>query len=33
MQKRDGTSETLTPAEFEQKSGFKNEPEKVRLTD
>jgi WD40 repeat protein len=31
VQKRDGTSETLTPAEFEQKYGFKNEPEKVRL--
>jgi WD40 repeat protein len=33
VQKRDGTSETLTPAEFEQKYGFKNDPEKIRLTD
>jgi hypothetical protein len=33
VQKRDGTSETLTPAAFEQKYGFKNEPDKVRLTD
>jgi hypothetical protein len=31
VQKPDGSSETLTPAEFEQKYGFKNEPEKVRL--
>jgi WD40 repeat protein len=33
VQKRDGTSETLTPGEFEHKYGFKNEPEKVRLTE
>ena len=33
VQKRDGTSETLTPAEFARKYGFKNDPEKVRLTD
>jgi WD40 repeat protein len=31
VQKRDGTSETLTPGEFEQKYGFKNEPDKVQL--
>jgi hypothetical protein len=31
VQKRDGSSETLTPREFEQKYGFKNDPEKVRL--
>jgi hypothetical protein len=31
VQKRDGSSETLTPREFEQKYGFKNEPEKGRL--
>jgi WD40 repeat protein len=33
VQKRDGSSETLTPQEFEQKYGFKNDPEKVRLMD
>ncbi len=33
VQKPDGTSETLTPREFEQKYGFKNDPDKVRLTD
>jgi WD40 repeat protein len=33
VQKRDGSSETLTPREFERKYGFKNEPDKVRLTD
>jgi WD40 repeat protein len=33
VQKSDGTSETLTPLEFEQKYGFKNAPEKVRLMD
>jgi WD40 repeat protein len=33
VQKRDGTSETLTPGEFEQKYGFKNDPAKARLTD
>jgi WD40 repeat protein len=32
VQKSDGTSETLTPLEFEQKYGFKNDPAKVRLT-
>ena len=26
VQKRDGTSETLTPADFKQKYGFKNDP-------
>jgi hypothetical protein len=31
VQKRDGTSETLTPAEFEQKYGFKNDPAQLRL--
>jgi WD40 repeat protein len=30
VQKRDGTSETLTPAEFQEKYGFQNDPEKVR---
>jgi hypothetical protein len=33
VQKRDGTSETLTPAEFAQKYGFTNEPDKVRLSE
>jgi WD40 repeat protein len=33
VQKRDGTTETLTPADFEQKYGWKNDPWKVRLTD
>jgi WD40 repeat protein/serine/threonine protein kinase len=33
VQKRDGSSETLTPSEFEHKYGFKNEPDKVRLTE
>jgi WD40 repeat protein len=33
VQKRDGTSETLTPAEFEQRYGWKNDPAKVRLID
>jgi WD40 repeat protein len=33
VQKRDGSTETLTPAEFEQKYGFKNDPAKVRLID
>jgi len=32
VQKRDGTSETLTVGEFEQKYGFKNDPATVRLT-
>jgi hypothetical protein len=31
VQKRDGSSETLPPHEFERKYGFKNEPDKVRL--
>jgi WD40 repeat protein len=31
VQKRDGTSETLTPAEFAKKHRFKNDPSKVRL--
>jgi WD40 repeat protein len=31
VQKRDGTSETLMPAEFEQRYGFKNDPAKLRL--
>jgi WD40 repeat protein len=31
--KRDGTSETLTPSEFEQRYGWRNDPSKVRLTD
>jgi hypothetical protein len=29
----DGSSETLTPAEFEQKFCWHNDPAKVRLTD
>jgi hypothetical protein len=33
VQKCDGTSETLAPAEFEQRYGWKNDPWKVRLTD
>jgi WD40 repeat protein/serine/threonine protein kinase len=33
VQKRDGSSETLTPREFEQKYHFKNDPDKVRLID
>lgn len=33
VQKRDGTTETLTPREFEQKYGFKNEPAQVRRID
>jgi WD40 repeat protein len=33
VQRRDGTSETLTPADFEQRYGWRNEPEKVRLVD
>ena len=33
VQKRDGTSETLTPAEFEKKYHFRNDPDKVRLLD
>jgi WD40 repeat protein/tRNA A-37 threonylcarbamoyl transferase component Bud32 len=33
VQKRDGTSETLTPAEFEQRYGWHNEPAKVRLVE
>lgn len=33
VQKRDGTTETLTPRDFEKKYGFKNEPDKVRLID
>jgi WD40 repeat protein len=33
VQKRDGTSETLTPPEFEQRYGWKNDPAKVRLVD
>jgi WD40 repeat protein len=32
VQKPDGTSATLTPAEFEQKYGFHNDPAQVRLT-
>jgi WD40 repeat protein len=31
VQKRDGTSETLMPAEFEQRYGFKNDAAKLRL--
>jgi WD40 repeat protein len=31
VQKRDGTSATLTPAEFERQYGWKNEPDKVHL--
>jgi WD40 repeat protein len=31
VQKRDGTTETLTPRDFEDRYGFKNEPAKVRL--
>jgi len=33
VQTRDGSSETLTPAEFEQKYGFTNDLDKVRLTE
>lgn len=33
VQKRDGTTETLTPREFAQRYPFKNDPDKVRLTD
>jgi hypothetical protein len=33
VQKQDGTSETLTPAEFERKYGWKNDPGQVRLAD
>ncbi len=33
VQKPDGTSDTLTPREFEQKYRFANDPDKVRLTD
>lgn len=33
VQKRDGTTEMLSPHEFEQKYGWKNEPAKVRLID
>jgi WD40 repeat protein len=33
VQRRDGTSETLTPAEFEQRYGWHNDMERVRLTD
>jgi WD40 repeat protein len=33
VQKRDGTSETLSPAAFEHLYGWKNDPAKVRLTD
>jgi WD40 repeat protein len=33
VQKRDGSSETLTPAEFEQKYGAKNDPAQVRLVE
>ena len=33
VRERDGTSETLTIGDFEQKYGFKNDPAKVRLTD
>jgi WD40 repeat protein/serine/threonine protein kinase len=32
VQKRDGTTETLAPGEFEQKYGFKNDSATVRLT-
>ena len=31
VQKDDGTQEMLEPADFEQKYGFKNEPDKVHL--
>jgi hypothetical protein len=31
VQRRDGTSETLTPAAFEQKYGWHNDPAQVRL--
>jgi hypothetical protein len=31
VQKRDGTSETLTPAEFERRYGWHNHPDRVRL--
>jgi WD40 repeat protein len=31
VQKEDGTQELLTPAEFERRHGWKNEPDKVRL--
>jgi WD40 repeat protein/serine/threonine protein kinase len=31
VQKRDGSSETLTPAEFESRYGWRNDPAKVRL--
>jgi len=33
VQKEDGSTETLPPAEFEQKYGWKNDPAKVRLID
>jgi hypothetical protein len=33
VQKGDGTSATLTPAEFERQYSWKNDPAKVRLTD
>jgi WD40 repeat protein/predicted Ser/Thr protein kinase len=33
VQKEDGGTETLPPAEFEQKYGWKNDPAKVRLID
>jgi WD40 repeat protein/serine/threonine protein kinase len=33
VQKRDGTSETLTPAEFQHRHGWKNDLGKVRLVD
>jgi WD40 repeat protein len=33
VQKSDGTTETLTPRDFEQKYGFKNDPAEVRLID
>jgi WD40 repeat protein len=33
VQKRDSTSETLTPSEFEQHYGWRNDPARVRLTD
>ncbi len=33
VQKADGTTETLPPHEFEQKYGFKREPDKVRSID
>ncbi len=33
VEKDDGTQETLEPADFERKYGFRNDPAKVRLTE